>query len=1399
MNEVTPSSYWIASNALYITLNANGDPDYIVGNATSGAQILVYMKGIDGLEYDAGHNYRRWSLSLSPTYFGTRTAKYVYVAVPRPGNPVGIATVVFPSEHIDIYGKNEQEEQIGSEDFYYIFLQGIISATNAGSTEPRTWQQAVETGTLSSDEALDAGGDNTWWKISTVDDTVHFLKEIVMDAKSFFQNFRLNGHEFVSEAKPGITPLDSENTIVTPLFGNRHYISKDHDDETQGEIGFLKGLWIKAKNLFGIGESGDASFRNLHLAENADIDGVLRSWAGVFANLLQSSNWTGDGHFDTGFRLMKDAAGVTSMVVDNLFVRMKAIFTELEIRKMSYAGGNIIFSHAGGRIVALAGVAYIKGEARVIGHTIYLDDAEVVGHKIILPDGAGEFAYRCYMLADDGTTRTQNWWQVDDQARCQTFNIQAGTYQNVSNSFYWRRVVGTGTEVLSDGKTYDYVDLSATDRFTGTTIDGIDVSGFESVPQTGDQLVQMGNRTDASRQGFVTIEVRGENAPAFKVYKNVSGYSLDNKRKICLSPSLTDLKVQKLSIETEYDSQRVPMERGAWTDIANHRCYYYDLVQHNGATWLCIYPESGIDGVLYTTEEPSATATYWRAYAQKGEQGASTTVRGEAVAHFATWESLIAAMQTGVFVPSEGDYILLDSSDGYEEGEDRPSVVEYVNGPDHTWDIQFPSLLEGWIINGYLWVAQETEWHNNGKWQGDDAINIMLTPESIILNQDLQTKAIDLTQAYSDVTVVKGDVLLSNFVVTIGTGADAPVHCNASVSGNRVRITSILSSGGVYYDNGSVTVKITYNGNTYTKVFKFYVNLLGTWKETVEADTKTAVAEMKYYVYDKDGRVVAEQNIGEYIQSSSINQSTIASTVGGMAGNGGNILAGSELFPVDTKLEHVSTQADGVIEYPQGSSPAIFGAVQLVAGKTYILQIKSDGTLASAHDGSGGTQVGKYTVWLRINGTLDGSAYNGLIFTSQNLTGTLDDGALWWRFKCELTGMYWLRTNTYSDGTTPVTVHFWDLMLEQSTIPSGWSAPSSRVLSQIKQTASQIELSITNKLGETGIKIDGNNRHIDLTAAQVKMDDGETQTIVEGGKIKSSVIDADKVIANGIKGKTIDAEDATFKNILVSGGLRSPFTHVSPGDRLDTQFNDNVVVLSDGIAVFGLPWDVSQSGRRVTVTNYKWGTDTQAMTGYAQLQAPTGKYFFEDGLMKENIQLSRESVELIGYGDSENFYGWIVQSRVNLATHYRYGHQLNVLAMGTVKFISSPSTRVPIMDYKTFDGSTLTMTHLAQGSFRIEFDSNVNWFNEDSDVMVMVTGYGSGENGGVVYANLQGCFTSHFAVRVGDDASLNDGGFQFMVFNRGEWIYLNMPTASANYNDGGGAWNDGGGTIIDVL
>ena len=73
--QATTKDYWIAPTALTIELNALGRPDFIQASCMSGAQILVYIKGIIG--YDAGHNYRRWPLQAAPTVFNSHTEKYV--------------------------------------------------------------------------------------------------------------------------------------------------------------------------------------------------------------------------------------------------------------------------------------------------------------------------------------------------------------------------------------------------------------------------------------------------------------------------------------------------------------------------------------------------------------------------------------------------------------------------------------------------------------------------------------------------------------------------------------------------------------------------------------------------------------------------------------------------------------------------------------------------------------------------------------------------------------------------------------------------------------------------------------------------------------------------------------------------------------------------------------------------------------------------------------------------------------------------------------------------------------------------------------------------------------------------------------------------------------------------
>lgn len=266
VTEVKNTNYWISSSALYIQLNAMGEPDYIQSSVVSGASILCYMNNVPGLGYDAGHNYQRWTLASYPSIFPDSGKKYIYVAIPRVRTGDNdIATVVFPSQRIDIYGKAIIEQtkedgskelvsgdQIGNENFYYIYLQGIISEvkTDTDNTRKREWEQHVDCGSLATDEALASGGEGSWWQLNTVSDTITFLKTILKanfeemtakDAKII--KLVLNGKDLTGVADN--TTLETNNTtVVTPQylgqFGVKHFLAKDKDDVAHGTITFEK-------------------------------------------------------------------------------------------------------------------------------------------------------------------------------------------------------------------------------------------------------------------------------------------------------------------------------------------------------------------------------------------------------------------------------------------------------------------------------------------------------------------------------------------------------------------------------------------------------------------------------------------------------------------------------------------------------------------------------------------------------------------------------------------------------------------------------------------------------------------------------------------------------------------------------------------------------------------------------------------------------------------------------------------------------------------------------------------------------------------------------------------------------------------------------------------------------
>lgn len=258
--------------------------------------------------------------------------------------------------------------------------------------------------------------------------------------------------------------------------------------------------------------------------------------------------------------------------------------------------------------------------------------------------------------------------------------------------------------------------------------------------------------------------------------------------------------------------------------------------------------------------------------------------------------------------------------------------------------------------------------------------------------------------------------------------------------------------------------------------------------------------------------------------------------------------------------------------------------------------------------------------------------------------------------------------------------------------------------------------------------------------------------------------------------KTANIESSVLKNVKITGTVRQPWARSGiyvniGGNSSETLTFDNVAGgasggWEDGSLNSMLSWTLNDSGRIMRIANWKFNGET--FTGKATVSAPPGKYFFEDGLSKSILTVSREMVELIGYGDDRTFYGWIVVRRIDLGSTKRYGRGLKVLAQGMVSGYSSGAS----ISYKTFDGSSMSVTRLSAGRYQISFSST--WFSSASDCLVMLTGYGysSGSSTAPIKATLTSRNTTSIIVDTSDDDSRNDGSFMFYISNLNDWMYI---------------------------
>ena len=343
---------------------------------------------------------------------------------------------------------------------------------------------------------------------------------------------------------------------------DKMYLSKLTDDTAKGTITFekvqkfLQGILIGNNNAYSIDANGNVT---INLLNSADYDDATQS----------------------GFGFYRRKDGKIGLNVTDISVWGKAYFNNLTIRELTYVGGNLVFSPSAGKIFEV--------------REIYNDTTnELTGWK-------------CYLLADDGTTATTNMFEVDDQVRCETFNIKAGVYENVSNKFYWRKITDVSTDneeirdannnILYDGKKYSWIVISASDKAEGS-----------DNPAAGDTIVLMGNRTNTNRMSFVVKETYGDNAPREVGYTNVHSYTLGNGNLVYeISPKKVRFYSQYFEIVTV---EGLPIKtinyRGDWKQGDTY--VYYDQVTHNGTTWLCVAPEG-----INVTSEPARGNDFWKA------------------------------------------------------------------------------------------------------------------------------------------------------------------------------------------------------------------------------------------------------------------------------------------------------------------------------------------------------------------------------------------------------------------------------------------------------------------------------------------------------------------------------------------------------------------------------------------------------------------------------------------------------------------------------------------------------------------------------------------------------------------------------------------------------------------
>lgn len=354
--------------------------------------------------------------------------------------------------------------------------------------------------------------------------------------------------------------------------------------------------------------------------------------------------------------------------------------------------------------------------------------------------------------------------------------------------------------------------------------------------------------------------------------------------------------------------------------------------------------------------------------------------------------------------------------------------------------------------------------------------------------------------------------------------------------------------------------------------------------------------------------------------------------------------------------------------------------------------------------------------------------------------------------------------------------------------------------SSIKQNADSINTlvtktdglqSTTSSLQETSdsisarvdaVDVQGKQTQAELDMCVEKQDDGSYRskmklyaddvefTADHYMKIKSGQLEIEAENASLSKDGTLKTKNSEFENVKVSGSMRSDYSVVKSG--MEELNVDNICIQSEEwFSFFQLKWTSDQIGRTMRIANY---TDNGAI-----FSTPSSdKYFITNGQHVSDIVVApHRCLVLHGFGFNDNLIAWCVENSYSyLSSLPQYG--MKYLAKGFV--IYNSNTNIEIRQ-KTIGGS-ISVLRLGTGLYRLLLPMSWSGAYATSgellvyQVGVMLTGFGYSKDDGkkaspikatvkeIGWTNIVGS-QIYIDVWTSDDASVNDGDFQFLIYN----------------------------------